>query len=271
MIAKHILLPTDFSSNARNAIDYAIYLFEKETCIFYVLNAYQMSPSAIDGKDSVKKKLSQLVKELEDTKANPEHSFKEVLIEDVLLNAIGKTAIDENISYIFMGTKGSSAIKEVFMGSNTVKVIKHIDFCPLVAVPENYSFDLPDEIGFATNFEHVYSKVELNPLINLAKLWNSTIVVVHVDKGKSLTEAQEKCKEVLKTRFDGYPFRFEDIKGDTSVASVISEYARNNEDIGMIAMMSYWHGFLEKLIKEEVIKKVTFNTEVPFLIFPVIE
>ena len=47
MITKHILLPTDFSTNARNAIDYAIYLFEKEECTFYIMNAFQVSPSGL--------------------------------------------------------------------------------------------------------------------------------------------------------------------------------------------------------------------------------
>jgi len=36
-------------------------------------------------------------------------------------------------------------------------------------------------------------------------------------------------------------------------------------------MVNYWHSFFEKLTKENVIKRVAFNTEVPFLIFPLIE
>ena len=37
---KRILLPTDFSSIAWNAIKYALALFEKEPCTFYVLHTY---------------------------------------------------------------------------------------------------------------------------------------------------------------------------------------------------------------------------------------
>ena len=37
---KKILLPTDFSENALNAIDYALQLFKDEKCAFFILNAY---------------------------------------------------------------------------------------------------------------------------------------------------------------------------------------------------------------------------------------
>ena len=285
MITKHILLPTDFSTNARNAINYATWLFEKEECTFYVMNAFQASPSGLSStinkakdtrlyraiKEEAERNINALLEELKSKNENPLHKFKGLSVSNSLLNAIGKTSIDENISYVFMGTKGSSAVKEIFMGSSTVSVLKNIDFCPLIAVPENYSFDVPNEIAFATNFEHVYSKLELIPLIELAKLWNSTITVVHIDTGKEFTQLQKNSKKLLEDRLDGIPYRFEEVKGSSKISNALAEYAKNNENIGMVAMINYWHSFFEKLTKEEVVKNVTFHTEVPFLILPLIE
>ena len=37
---KKILLPTDFSSNAWNAITYALEFYKDEWCMFYLLNTY---------------------------------------------------------------------------------------------------------------------------------------------------------------------------------------------------------------------------------------
>jgi len=285
MITKHILLPTDFSTNARNAIDYAIHIFAKEECTFYIMNALQVSPSGLSStinkakdtrlyravKEEAERNIKSLLEELKSDNDNPLHKYEGLCISDSLLNAIGKTNIDENISYVFMGTKGSSAVKEVFMGSSTVSLLKNIDFCPLVAVPENYSFDVPDEIAFATNFEHVYSKLELIPLLNLAKLWNSTITVVHVDKGKELTQQQKNSKKFLEEKLHGIPYQFEEVKGTSRISNALAEYAKNNKTIGMVAMINYWHSFFKKLTKEEVVKNVTFHTEVPFLILPLIE
>ena len=285
MKTKHILLPTDFSANARNAIDYAIYLFEKVECKFHILNAFQVSPSGLEStrskakdtrlfraiKEESERSIKRLVKELESKNENPLHSFEGLSIADSLVNAIGRTSIDNNIYYIFMGTKGSSAIKEVFMGSNTIKVLQKIDFCPIMAVPGDYDFKLPDKIVFATNFEHIYFKAELNPLTKIAKVWNSEISVVHVDKGKGLSKQQETSKNLLAQLLYGLNFKFVEVEGHARISEAIMSYAAENENIGMIAMINYWHSFFEKLTKENVIKRVAFHTEVPFLIFPLID
>ncbi len=282
---RHILLPTDFSANARNAIDYAIYLFEKEACTFYILHSFEVGASALSStmgkanntrlyravKEESERHTKSLIAELNSKNKNPLHEFEGLSLSDSLLNAIGKTVIDNNINFVFMGTKGSSAVKEVFMGSNTVSVMKHIDFCRLVAVPENYSFDIPNKIAFATNFEHLSSKVELSPLIDLAKLCDSEIIIVHVDTGENLSSQQQTCKNLLTEHLDGLPHRFVEVGGASKISDAIQSFAFANKDVGMIAMANYWHSFFERLTKENVINRIAFYTEVPFLIFPLID
>lgn len=285
MKAIHILLPTDFSANARNAIDYAIYLFEKVECVFHILHAFEVGASGLSStmgkakdtrlframKDESQRELKLTLNELESTNKNSLHSFDGSSIADSLVNAIGRTTVDKGIHYIFMGTKGSSALKEVFMGSNTVRVIKNIDFCPIVAVPGDYDYDLPEEIAFATNFEHIYSEIELVPLISLAKLWNSKIGIVHVDTGKQLLPHQKTARNILSERLAGLKYSFEEVNGHANISTAIHSYCNENKNIGMIAMVNYWHSYFEKLTKENFIKRVAFNTEVPFLILPLIE
>ncbi|MEX0289192.1 MAG: universal stress protein [Flavobacteriaceae bacterium] len=282
---KNILLPTDFSENSRNAIQYAIKLFEKVDCRFYVLNAFQVSTSGLSNtmnmakdtrlykivKEESERNITAIVKVLETNNKNPLHSFEGLSLYEPLLDAIGRTTIDKNIYYIIMGTKGSSAIKEVFMGSSTVKVLKHIDFCPIIAVPENYRFKQFQEIAFATNFEHTYLEAELVPLIEMAKLWNADISVVHVDTGKELSTTQLNHRTLLKKRFGSVPVDFKEIEGSTKISMAIRQYAEENEKIGLISMVNYWHSFFEKLTHEAVVQKVTFSTKVPFLILPLIE
>lgn len=285
MKSKHILLPTDFSVNAKNAMDYAMHLFKKEECIFYVLNAFEVGASGLSStmgkakntrlyraiKEESERSINALLKELTSKNENPLHEFKGLSIGDSLLNALGKTFIDNNVNYIFMGTKGSSAVKEVFMGSNTVSVIKNLDFCPIVAVPENYSFKIPGQVAFATNFEHVYVKGELKPLVVLSKIWNTEIIILHVDTGKKLTPQQETSKNLLTERLDGLPHQFLEIKGESKISDAIKTFTSNNDNVQMIAMVNYWHSFFERLTRENVINRVAFSSEVPFLIFPLID
>ena len=282
---KKILLPTDFSINALNAINYAIYLFENEECNFFILHTVQIGPSGYSssfnkGRDTRLQKITMeeaernatsLKASLEAKKKNPKHTIETIINTDSLLNAIGKNVINKDIDYIFMGTKGASGVKSIFMGSNTVSVIKNIDFCPLIAVPEEYTFSVPTEILFSTDFRHEYSEIELEPLITLAKLWNSKILVVHFGLTDALDEPQQKAKEILKNRLVDLSHSMAQGYADISVADAINEYIAKHRAIGMVAMMNRKHGFFEKLTREPIIKRVAFRSEIPLFIYPKLE
>lgn len=282
MRTKHILLPTDFSSNARNAIDYAILLLQKEECVFYILNAFEVGASGLSStmgkakntrlyisiKEESERNTNRLLKELKEKNKNSLHQFEGLSISDSLLNAIGSTTIEYGISYVIMGTKGASGIKEVFMGSNTVSVITNINFCRIIAVPEDYSFNIPHEIAFATNFEYAYSKAEFDPLLDLVKLWDSEIVMLHVETGNKLTAEQENLKQLLIEYLDDSKLRLVEVKGKSSISEAITSFISNNKDLGMITMVNYQHNIFYKLMSESVIKRVAFHSAVPFLVIP---
>ena len=276
----NILIPTDFSDNATHALRYAIYLFEKEECTFYILNAFKTGAFGLESKRNKEQKtslfqitkeaserdLSEILKTVKLENDNPKHVFKTLSVADSLVYAIGKTSIDFNIYYIFMGTQGATGLKSVFLGSNTVKIISEIDSCPIVAVPANYSFDIPDTILFATGFEHVYDKYELHPMLVLAKLWNSKITVLHlVDKVKKVAH-QETAKNVIAKRLKDVSYEILEIAKKEKVSTEIALQVEQNEDIGMVAIIDYWHSFIEKLTRESVVKNVAFKTKVPLLV-----
>ncbi len=280
-----ILLPTDFSANARNAIEYAFFLFKDVNCEFHILNTYEVGASSLSStmgkakdtrlfraiKEESERKISNLLEDLRSMMDNTLHSILGHSVADSLVNGIGRIAVKNNIDYVFMGTKGSSAVKEVFMGSSTIKVIKNFNYCPIVAVPASYAFNLPKKIAFATNFEHTYTAIELVPLISIAQLYNSEIIIVHVDKGIGLSTEQENCKKLLNKRLNGLRYRFEEVNGANRISEAIMDYASKTNTIELIGMINYWHSFFEKLTKENVIKRLAFHTEVPFLIFPLID
>jgi L-rhamnose mutarotase len=104
---KHILLPTDFSQNALNAINYTIYLFEKEACTFYALNAYQVSPSGLSSKinkerdtrlyeitkEESERRLKELMEQLNAPNKSPMHIFESLSVSDSLRNALGRIVL----------------------------------------------------------------------------------------------------------------------------------------------------------------------------------
>ena len=184
---KNILLPTDFSDNAWNATRYAIELFKDETCVFHLLNTYTpaiassrfMAASAMSGQleegahGNSERGLAKVLDRIHNTYDNPNHSFKTISSFSLLVDQIKEIVETEGIDLIVTGTKGASGLEEVFMGSNTVRIIKSVKNCPVLAIPQNFNFQKPSEIAFATDFNRFYSESELQPMIDLAKTFEA--------------------------------------------------------------------------------------------------
>lgn len=267
---KKILLPTDFSENAQKAIDYALHLFKKETCTFYLVHAYYSAPSAPGNKITAKEKLNQLIKTVE-AKNNSKHHFKPILETDSVINLVNKTVINKEIDIIFMGTRGSTAVRQRFIGGNTTDVLKHLVSCPVVTVPDGYDYDLPDKIVFATDFKHRFNKYELAPLIMLTKLWESRLNVVHIRTEKELNDDQNQNKELLNALLTPIKSSFNEITMEDTIAGTLRNFERENPEIGMVALIKTKHGYLQKLLREPVVRNMAFQTELPLLVLPIIE
>ena len=283
---KRIVLPTDFSNNAWNAVSYALSIFRNVESEFFILNAYQVGSSGLATKmgrandtrlfrlmkEQSERDLGRTLEKVKEIDKNPKHSFKTLSIVDNLINAIGKTVYNKEIDYVVMGTKGASGLKEVFMGSNTYKVINEIDFCPIIAVPDEYQVrESINAIVLATGYEHAVETYEIRPLLQLAALFDSGIWVTYVGNPDELTPEQKESKKVMKNQLKGTNHKFIEVPLETSIHGAIQKIVQENEAVDMVAMINYGHGFFEKLTHEAVIKKISFNTQVPFLVLHMFE
>ncbi|MGW9685762.1 universal stress protein [Flagellimonas sp. 2504JD1-5] len=266
---KHILLPTDFSENALKASEYALELFKKEASTFYMLHADPGAASTGRGA-SLNKELAKTAEKLKNKSTSSEHYFETKLLLKDLFVGIKRFIVEKDIDFIVMGTKGSSALKELFMGSRAVKMLESIRICPILMVPETYEHVRIERFMIATNFDHYYERIELHPVIRLAKNSGAEIQVVHVIDGAPLTDYQEKLKVLLKKKMKGINFSFEEVSQTDSLASTISELI-TERNVQLLAMIYHRHGFFESLFTTGVIKKLAFNTSVPFLVLPEVE
>ena len=283
---KRIVLPTDFSENAWNAIAYALSIFKEGEYEFLIVNAYQVGSSGLMTKmgrandtrlfqllkEESERGLEQVLTRIREIDHNPRHSFKTLSIVDTLANAIGKTVYGKEVDCIVMGTKGATGLKEVFMGSNTHKIIEEIDFCPIIAVPEDYkNRGTLDTILLATGYEHLFEAYEFKPLIDIAKLFDSKILVTYVGNLDKLAPKQLKARKLIEKHLKSIKYEFVEVEKDTSVNKTIQKMVEENSRIDMVAIINYWHSLLEKITHEPVIKKISFNTPVPFLVMHLFE
>lgn len=272
---KKILLPTDFSDNAWCAAVYALKLYEKEECTFYFLHSYKMKASAMSNlsnkllrsmADNAKQELLELKDMAEKANNNLNHTFEILLSVNAMDNAIDMAITKYNIDLIVMGTKGATGAKEIFMGSNTVNIIKHVKSCPILLIPHEFDFEEPKEIAFPTDFNRFYGE-ELLPLKNLSKLYDSKIRILHINKEKNLSHQQDYNLAMLKAYLEDNPHTFHWMPDYSKKENAINDFIEEL-NIDILVMINYEHSFIENIINEPVIKKIGFHATIPFFVIP---
>jgi len=279
---KNILLPTDFSDNAWNATKYAIELFKDEECVFHLLNTYTpaiansrfMATSLSGGQleagvhANSERGLKNVLNKINKTKKNPRHSFKTISSFSLLVDEIKEIVEKERIDLIVTGTKGASGLDEVFMGSNTVRIIKSIKNSPVLAIPQFFEYKKPSEIAFATDFNRFYSQSELQPMIDLAHAFKATIRIVHVQyEIKALTEIQQFNLNMLRKYLSECEHFLHTVSELNSVSKTLEVFAEEL-DIHLLAMLNFHHSYMEKMTREPVVKRLAFHTQIPLLVIP---
>lgn len=278
---KKILVLTDFSEPAWNALFTALKLHEGRACQFFILHTYEPSFAGVLG-DTAKRRVGVLydslgahtrgeLQKIDDYLGEhhhePGHSFKHVSMANDLVEGIQKLVREEEIDLIVMGTKGATGAREVFMGSNTVKVIRKVRNCPILVVPAERDFKTLKAVIFPTDFTHRYDPFELTPLLDLVEAWQAKIIVFHVAQEFKLSAEQKAHKELLEKRLQGARVEWKKGALKSTIEAAIMEFV-TLVDPDMIALIHYQHTFMESLTHEPVIKKIGFHTPVPMLVLP---
>jgi len=274
---KTILLPTDFSKNSLNAIDYAMELFKNEPCEFYLINIQKaasfvsddlmtMSSSATIYQtliEAAKKSIKNIIIEIENKFNNKLHHFYSIVDYDNFVDGINQICKSRDIDLIIMGTKGASGAEKMIFGSNTAHVMQRC-ITPVLAIPDKCKFKTMDRLAFTSNYLTLYNKEELQPLIDILSLYDSKVDILHLEDKSNLSKAQENNKAFLKTFFGGIAHEFIDLEKN-DIFKTVHNYIELN-GIKMLAMMSRKHSFLERLFARHLVETFAFKIEIPFLV-----
>ncbi len=276
---KNILLPTDFSEHAFNAIWYGVQLFKDEKCTFYLLNTY--TPVLYDTDYSVFSTSSQDPDEIHRQNSLPDlrktqtrirkafpndnHIFKVISSSELLIEEVEQQVDKKEIDLIVMGTQGATGAKQVLVGTQTVKVINKAK-CPVLAIPSFYKFKEPEKILFPTDLDVEYRQINLDSLKQISMLFTSRIYILNVLENGRPDEEQETKKEELARELQGISYEFHILEGkdlSKAIEDFQEEYA-----IDMLVMINNKHTFFENLLRSPLIKRIGFLTKIPFLVIP---
>ncbi len=274
---KNILLPTDFSDNSINAIEYASQLFKEIPCKFYLLNVFKIPYLANEElMDQNVAELAALEEEMYDNSklemekllellpTNKFHEFKTISDYNLFNLAVHQVVEEKNIELIIMGTKGATGAKEIFMGSNTGDVVMRSS-CNVIAVPEKHSFKTPKEIVFPTDFQIEYDLEDLAPLISLAEMNGSSIRIVHFSEQTDLDQIQEENKRKLSSFLVNVPHEYFTLSS-SDFEEGLNCFAQSRGNIDMIVIIGRHYGFFQRLFFKPKVRSLSFHTNIPLFV-----
>ena len=271
---KSILLPTDFSDSAENALKYALYLAKKTGATLTLLNVTYPSPGNSTMhrnirdilKNDSKKALIELESKIKIDPANEGVKVKTVSKYGTLNVQIQAVVQDLDIDLIVMGTHGATGLKELIFGSNTATVIEEVTDCPVLAVPYKAPLHELNKIVFATTYS--FNNIEvLKELSAMADILGATIQILHVRTPKDSTKEAivEEFKQKLKTEIPQGNFAFHEIEHE-DVVEGLQQYV-TAEKIDLLAMGTRKRGFFGSFINKSLTKTAAFHTSIPLLAF----
>jgi len=192
-----ILVPSDFSKNATDALCYAISLCKQMNSELIVFHCSHISAYALSTATS-ETQMTHLLKEDEEHKMEklkeqvslayqqqlnskvPDSTRCMVSYNPMLVEKTLEIAKNNNVDLIVMGTHGATGITKFFFGSNTSIMIAKSDI-PVMAIPENYQYNPLQQIVFASDLENLSS--ELAQIVPFAQSAESEIKVLFMDYG----------------------------------------------------------------------------------------
>ena len=263
---KKILLPTDFSPNAKGALEYAVGLANVLGNIeLTLLHAYEVHSNAgmfgpVSGfmkKDAVNQALKAI--KLVEPRLRNGATIGSQILRGNTVDLITGFARRNHYDLILMGTQGASGLQEIFFGSITNAVLKQSDV-PVLAVPLGYRYTSIEKIVLAIDEEGLEGNEMIQPLASISKAFGAPISVFH----QSAEFERDGIDPSIDAVLSGleHSFHYELDRGNVSES--INRFVA---DIGaqLLVMVRRQRGFLEEVFHVSVTAKKVFNTPVPLL------
>lgn len=269
---KKILVPVDFSATSVNAAEYAIDLTKNIpgiTIILYNVFSSIFFKSLTDEEEGSRKSVTD--NELNALKDKFElGSFQSVLIESEegsFIDNIEKYVLGNHIDMVVMGITGSSRISQVFMGTNTLNVIRHVS-CPVMIIPPEAKFKGIKNILFTSDFKDVARSTPFPSLKKILDLLNGKLNILNVDSEHfiELTDEFKIEKAAFVEKLGDYNPEFSFLRSYDFLDG-ISKFVEA-KDIDVIVTVPRKHSFLSQLFKTSNTKKLAYHSHIPIVAIP---
>lgn len=263
-----ILVPTDFSENAVNALEFAKKIAHKEKAsitLFYAFYAvYDFAAQATEILGQIEQDAKRELKKATDAGKAEGLDFNYKIVQGTVSSAVTSFAYREDYDLIVMGTQGASGIKKALIGSNTGHVIKESKTAVL-AVPEAAKLANVKKIAIGLELQKEEEKY-FKSLFDLTRDLNLPYEFFHIQKEENFGKEIEfkGLESHLRERFPELKMEFKVLQ-NKDIESGLKGYLEENNE-AMLVMFYKHKTFFEYLFNKSESLKMAYHTHVPLLI-----
>ncbi|MBW4359521.1 universal stress protein [Flavobacterium taihuense] len=272
---KRILIPTDFTKYADEAIEVGAQIAKKHDCeivLIHMLELPRQMNDAITGETSIpeimlfKQKADETLKNIKNRPYLSGIHITEVVRLDSAYNGINNYSKQNSIDLIIMGSHGASGINEILIGSNTEKVVRQSETPVLVIKNKIDNFNISN-IVFASDFSKETKKA-FQKFLDFAKLFNSKVNLVTICTPNSFksTSAARKIASEFVADFDMPEYTFETYNESNIEKGILNYSNEKNTDLivfcthGRTALNHFFTGSIsEDLVNHATKPVLTFK------------
>ncbi|MEX1001613.1 MAG: universal stress protein [Crocinitomicaceae bacterium] len=254
-----VLLLTDFSEPARNALRYAVDAFGNGVQ-YYLVNAYYARTSSatlIDLNEMLQKESAH---GLEEERKWLIETYKDLKVQvhsiyGSPVDAVRKIAGEHDPDFAVMGTKGASGLDAVLYGSVASSVIRAA-LLPVISIPPDFSFKGFKEIVFAMDGEMIYDQEVISPIRKLQQKFNAEVNVFSVESGGKHVELGDVDLDIENAHYSKVE--------DKNVADAITKFC-NEKKADLLVVLPKHTGFFERLFHSSISKELVEQAKMPIL------
>lgn len=271
---KTIIVPTDFSPAAINAMHYALNMARVINAGIMLLHVYQVPvsynnsdiPLPLMDIDELEKINEEKLQELKEA-AERASSMKLKISTEVKLGDLAdelETICTATQPFaIVMGTRGSGFVERLLVGSATLSVMRRLNW-PVLVVPPGAIFKGIQKIGFACDFKKVVETTPAAYIKEWVKTFDATMSVLNVDhkKNAATVNAEEQSALLHTLLEETHPQYF--FIDNPDVEKGINEFAESN-NLDLLIVIPRKHRLLDSLFQKSHTKELAFHSHIPIL------
>lgn len=271
---KTILVPTDFSENAHNALRYAGALASQLNARLILAHIIHLPVAPVESGMVIPVDLQlgeDFSEELNTLAANLRKELhREIEIETVCqygyltgdLNALVKT---HHVDLVVMGTKGATNFLDKLIGTNSSEFSKTAH-CPVLIIPAVAQYKDIHHIAYASDFESEEG-IFLRQLFGIAQLLSAHVSLINVVDGQELNLLSDtEMVEEVTTHFPEVVYSMAQIRIHDIVEGLHTFVEENSADI--LAVSMHKRGFFDELFHTSISRRLIYHTTLPLLTLP---